>query len=87
MSGSGKIVHNVSATVQLKGHNRARSQFEGGPVPSTGETSFHVVPGLRLDTADRASLYLFVQVPLYRHVNEQQLAASLSVMTGFSKSF
>jgi hypothetical protein len=77
----------VTASLQIKGHHRDRSRFRGEGVPSTGETSVHIAPGLRVDMPDRSSLYMFVQVPLHRRVNEQQLAARASVIVGFSKAF
>jgi hypothetical protein len=82
-----QLAKSLTGTLQIKGHYRGRSDFGGEPVPSTGESSLHAVPGLRFDTPDRASLYLFFQVPLYRRVNEEQLSARVSVMAGFSKSF
>jgi hypothetical protein len=77
----------VAASLQLKGHHLGRSRYRGVGVPSTGETSFHVAPGLRLDMPDRSSVYAFVQLPLYRRVNDQQLASRASVLVGFAKAF
>lgn len=77
----------VTASVQLKAHHRGRSLYRDAGVPSTGETSLHVAPGLRLDMRDRSSVYLFVQLPLYRRVNEEQLVSRGSLLLGFAKAF
>jgi hypothetical protein len=77
----------TTASLQLKGHHRDRSLYRDAGVPSTGETSLHIVPGLRYDMPDRSSVYAFVQVPLYRRVNEQQLASRASLLLGFAKAF
>jgi hypothetical protein len=84
---SRRLFGNITGSLQLKGHYRGRAQFMAQDVPSTGETSAHLAPGLRVDMEDRASVYVFAQVPLYRHVNEQQLAATFSVICGFAKAF
>jgi hypothetical protein len=87
MGAARHATHNLVASVQLKAHRRGRSEYQSSGVPSTGETSAHIVPGLRLDNADHTSVYVFVQVPLYRRVNEQQLATRASVLIGVAKAF
>src|SRR5262245_6987023 len=74
----------IQANVQRTG----RDDFNGTGVPSTGHTYAYLTPGGRIRiAAESVSFYGYVQVPVYEHVNEAQLAPTVGVVVGFSKTF
>jgi len=73
--------------VQLNGRRVARDAFLGGDVPSTGSTTVNLTPGLRVKGGKDASIYAFVQVPVYEKVNETNLAPRYGLLLGVSKVF
>jgi hypothetical protein len=77
----------VGASVQVKAHFRGRSTYLDAPVPSTGSRMVILSPGLRVTTPGGLGFYAYVQVPVYRHVNDAQLAMRASLLTGVSKGF
>jgi hypothetical protein len=77
----------VSASVQVKAHFRGRSTYLGGPVPSTGGRMVILSPGLRVTTPGGMGFYAYVQLPLYRYVNDAQLSTRAALLTGVSKAF
>lgn len=80
-------VGRLSASVQAKWARRGRSAFLGEPVPSTGVTVVYITPGLNLSAFGKTSLYAFAPIPIYRYVNEAQLAPRLGFVLGFSRTF
>ena len=64
----------VGASVQVKAHFRGRSTYLDAPVPSTGSRMVILSPGLRVTTPGGLGFYAYLQVPVYRHVNDAQLA-------------
>jgi len=77
----------VTWSVQVNGRRAARDAFLGGGVPSTGATTVNVTPGLRVKDGKDASVYAFVQVPVYEKVNETNLAPRYGLLLGVSKAF
>lgn len=77
----------VAASVQLKAHVRGRSTYLDAPVPSTGSRMVILSPGLRVTTPGGLGFYAYLQVPVYRRVNDAQLAMRSSLLTGVSKGF
>jgi hypothetical protein len=77
----------IAASVQLKGHLRTRSEYQGEPVPSTGGRMIILSPGLRLTTPGGNSFYAFLQLPVHSYAYDTQLFPRSSVLTGFSRSF
>jgi hypothetical protein len=73
--------------LQVNLRHADRDEFLEAGVPSTGSTLVNLTPGLRFDAAATTSLYLFVAVPVYQHVNEAQLAPSVGVVAGISHRF
>jgi hypothetical protein len=82
-----KVAGPVSASLQLKGVHKDRSAFLGETVPSTGGEIVYLNPGVQVSLPRRGSAYAFLQHPLYRHVNEQQLTPRFSLLLGLSKGF
>ncbi len=74
-------------SLQLKLVDQARNVFVGGGVPSTGATTLYVNAGLRYRTPDGIALYVHVLVPVYRYVNDAQLAPKYSILVGIAKTF
>ncbi|MET0551899.1 MAG: hypothetical protein ABW221_02605 [Vicinamibacteria bacterium] len=77
----------VGASLQVKAHFRGRSAYLDAPVPSTGSRMVILSPGLRVTTPGGLGFYAYLQVPLYRHVNDAQLAMRSSLLAGVSKGF
>ena len=66
--------------------HEGRDRFHGMDVPSTGTTYGYVAAGLRFYRG-AFSYYAVAQVPVYRYVNETQLAPSAGLIAGVSRSF
>jgi hypothetical protein len=74
-------------SVQLKWTHRGRSTYRGEGVESTGGTIVYAIPGLSASIPGRVSLYVFVPVPVYRYVNETQVAPRISLVIGLARTF
>jgi hypothetical protein len=74
-------------SVQVNARRASRDEFHGDEVPSTGSTYVNLTPGLGITSAGGTRLYGYVQVPVYQHVNEAQLAPEISLVLGVSKTF
>ena len=77
----------VSASLQAKVFHKDRSTYRGVGVESTGATIVYVTPGARVRGPRGVGLYAFFQVPVYRYVNEAQLAPSHGWLVGLTRSF
>jgi hypothetical protein len=64
-----------------------RDDFGGTGVPSSGHTYAYLTPGGRIRTSDGSAFYGYVQLPVYEHVNESQLAPTAGVIVGFQRTF
>src|SRR3954453_22245261 len=53
----------------------------------TGGQYVYLSPGLRVLLASKTSIYGFVQVPIYQHVNGLQLTSKANYVAGIRKSF
>lgn len=84
--GASRDFGRVSGSLQFKAHHLDRSVYRGVSVPSTGGTMLILTPGLRVRTGP-SSVYAFYQHPVYRNVNEYQLASRGGLMLGISRSF
>ena len=74
-------------SLQANARHAGRDDYRGAGVPSTGSDSLALSPGFRFRSGDRFELYGYVQVPVYQHVNESQLAPRVGLLVGVSKSF
>jgi hypothetical protein len=74
-------------SLQVKLVHQGSSRFVGDYVPSTGATTVYLNSGLRYRTPEGVALYGHFLVPVYRHVNDTQLAPNFSVLFGLSKAF
>jgi hypothetical protein len=77
----------LRGSVQLKWTHRGRSTYRGEGVESTGGTIVYAIPGFVASIPGRVSLYLFLPVPVYRYVNETQVAPRLSLVMGLARTF
>jgi hypothetical protein len=84
---AGPLTSWLRASMQAKYANRGRSEYRGEGVDSTGGTIVYAVPGLAASLPTRFSVYLFVPVPIYRYVNETQVAPRISLVAGLSRMF
>jgi hypothetical protein len=73
--------------MQLKWTHRGRSTYQGEGVESTGGTIVYAVPGLATSLPGQLSFYVFLPVPVYRYVNETQVAPRISFVAGLARSF
>jgi hypothetical protein len=81
------LVGKLGGSLQVKGWHKGRSTFLDRPVPSTGATIVYLTPGLRFAAPAGMSAYGFLQVPVYRYVNETQLTPRLAFYLGWAKTF
>jgi hypothetical protein len=77
----------ISASLQAKVFHKDRSTYRGAGVASTGTTVAYVTPGLRVRGPRGVGLYAFFQAPVYRYVNETQLAPRRGWLVGINRSF
>ena len=77
----------VRGSMQLKWTHRGRSTYRGEGVDSTGGTIVYAIPGLVASVPGRLSVYMFLPVPVYRYVNETQVAPRLSFVAGVARTF
>jgi hypothetical protein len=77
----------VSASLQAKVFHKDRSLYRGTGVASTGTSVVYVTPGVRVRGPAGVGLYGFFQAPVYRYVNEAQLAPSHGWLVGLTRSF
>ena len=76
----------VSPVLQLIGSNRTRDAGPASDAPNSGYQRLMVAPGLQLDTPDWR-LYGDMELPVYQHVNGNQLVAPALFKVIVSKSF
>ena len=77
----------LAPSLQLKLNLRGRNTFLGQGVASTGATFVYLNTGLRGSTSENIGYYGFLLLPIYRDVNDAQLAPRFSVVLGLSKTF
>jgi hypothetical protein len=77
----------VTASLQGKLFHKGRSTYRGVGVGSTGGTTAYLTPGLRVRGPAAVGLYAYFQVPVYRYVNETQLAPRRGWLVGINRSF
>ncbi len=87
LSLAGPVGTRVRASMQLKWVHRGRSEYRGEAILSTGGTVVYAIPGLVTTLPGRLSLYVFLPVPVYRYVNDAQVAPRLSLVVGMARSF
>jgi hypothetical protein len=75
-----------AVSAQAKWMHEGRDRFVGVAVPSTGSEYVYLAAGLRVFHG-AFSYYAVVQAPLYRYVNEAQLAPTTGLVAGLSRSF
>ena len=75
-----------AVSAQAKWMHEGRDRFVGVTVPSTGSQYVYLTAGLRVFHG-AFSYYAVLQAPLYRYVNEAQLAPTTGLVAGLSRSF
>ena len=83
----GRPVGRLTPSLQVKLFNQGRSELGNTPVPSTGATVVYLNAGLRYRSAEGVGIYGHALVPLYRQMNDAQLAPRFSILFGLSKAF
>jgi len=77
----------LDLAVQTKLFDKGRSTFIGEPVASTGARYMYVTPAAHVRLPQAVTAYVLVPVPLYRNVNESQLAPRFGIIAGMSRTF
>ena len=77
----------LGGSLQVKGVHKDRSDFLDQPVPNTGGRFLYLVPGLSVRAPMKLALYGYAVVPVYRYVNEAQLAPRTGFVLGVSRTF
>jgi hypothetical protein len=77
----------VDVALQVKAMDKGRSAFHGEPVASTGGRYVYLTPAVHVRLGARGAAYAFLPLPVYRHVNDQQLAPRRGLVVGFSRTF
>ena len=76
-----------AVTLQAKTQHVRRNVFLGEASPSTGATLVSLAPGIHVRMPLSGTFYGSVQMPLYRRVNEGQLAPRWIFAMGLAKAF
>jgi hypothetical protein len=87
LSATRPLLGGLSGSVQLKTFFKRHSTYRDEEVPSTGGKVVYLTPGLRWSTTSSTGVYAFVQVPVYRYVNDEQLAPTVGVLIGLTRTF
>jgi hypothetical protein len=88
VASAGRALHgSLAATLQLKASQAGRNRFLGIASTSTGATVVYAAPGLRARLPGGLGVYGNVQLPVYQHVNEGQLAIDAVLQAGVSRTF
>jgi hypothetical protein len=77
----------VDVALQVKAMDKGRSAFHGEAVASTGGRYVYLTPAVHVRLGARGAAYAFLPLPVYRHVNDQQLAPRRGLVVGFSRTF
>ena len=77
----------VDLALQAKLFDKGRSMFLGDEVASTGVRYVYLTPGVHVRLPSALSAYVLTPVPVYRDVNEAQLAPRIGIVAGMSKTF
>lgn len=80
------LTKRLSPSLQLKAFHKGRSTFLGEEVLSSGSRIVYVLPGLSVNLWKKVSVYGYAPIPVYRYVNEAQLAPRPSFVLGASKT-
>jgi hypothetical protein len=83
-----RVIHRpLTASLQVKYAWNAASEYQGQVVASTGATYVYLTPGLSARLPGSGAVYGLLLIPVYRYVNDEQLAASVAFLIGVSKTF
>ena len=77
----------VDVALQAKFFHKGRSSFLGEEVDSTGVRYLYLTPGVHVRLPRALTAYVLAPLPVYRDVNEAQLAPRVGVVAGMGKTF
>ena len=77
----------LDLALQTKLFHKGRSEFVGEPVASTGARYMYVTPSAHVRLPQAMSAYVLAPFPLYRNVNESQLAPRFGIIAVVSRTF
>jgi hypothetical protein len=77
----------LGAVLQLNLSRRARDSGAQAEPDNSGSTTVHLSPGFTVGVGHAATLYAYVQVPLYQRVNGIQLVAHSALALGWTSDF
>lgn len=76
----------VTGTLQVRSVRKGRSRLKSESVPSSGGIGVYLSPGVNVSVGG-ISGYAIPTLPVFRHVNESQLAFRAGVLVGVVKAF
>lgn len=76
----------LAVSLQVKALHQSRSVMKGSPLASSGAMSIVLTPGVRYALRG-LTIYSSMQLPIFTHVNETQLAPRYGVLLGVSRTF
>jgi len=82
-----KVSLSAQVNTRIVGRDHFKTDEGRTGVSSTGGTYVNLTPGIRLQASDRLGLYTFVQIPVYQHVNEENLVARYGLALGATYTF
>jgi hypothetical protein len=77
----------LGAVLQLNLRKRGRDKGEQAEPDNSGSTRLDLSPGLTVATGAASTLYGYLQVPVYQHVNGIQLVPRYGFAAGWTKDF
>jgi hypothetical protein len=77
----------VDLALQAKFFHKGRSSFLGEEVGSTGVRYLYLTPGVHVRLPRALAAYVLAPLPVYRDVNEAQLAPRVGLVAGMAKTF
>lgn len=72
----------LTSQLQLNGQYERRESGANADVDNSGATRIYLSPGVTFRLAEKMNCFVFVQVPIYRHVNGRQLETNLMASVG-----
>jgi hypothetical protein len=76
----------LGGSLQFKAVHKGRSRFVDEDVPNTGGRTLYLTPGLSVKGPRLIALYGYAVIPVYRFVNEAQLAPRTGLVLGLSRT-
>jgi hypothetical protein len=81
------LTENWTAIIQVRNEIKAKNKKNGEWVGASGSYAFYVAPQLNYTIKEKWNLSVLVDIPVYQHYNEVQLAAKYAVVFNLTRDF